>query len=147
MNVLKATSHSARFLARRGAVSNLKAVNKSRFYSATPAHGAAPKKESSNTPWAIGSLIIFGPLLFHLTSPPPKKKKQLEHVEHVASVAPVAKPQPVEEKQEEKPVAVKKVQKPYVLVGAGTASFAAAQAIKEKDPEANVKYDIFFVSR
>ena len=28
---------------------------------------------------------------------------------------------------------------PYVLVGAGTASFAAAKAIREKDPKAKVK--------
>jgi hypothetical protein len=44
--------------------------------------------------------------------------------------------------EEEKPAVVeepvKVIQKPYVLIGAGTASFAAAQAIKEKDPNANV---------
>lgn len=28
---------------------------------------------------------------------------------------------------------------PYVLVGAGTASFAAAKAIREKDPKAKVR--------
>jgi programmed cell death 8 (apoptosis-inducing factor) len=31
---------------------------------------------------------------------------------------------------------------PYVLVGAGTASFAAAKAIREKDPKAKVKLEI-----
>lgn len=88
---------------------------------------ATQQPSSSSTPWFLGSLIVFGPILFKLTSPPPKKKKQEEHVQPVAPVV-----------QQEAPV-VKKIQKPYVLIGAGTASFAAAQAIKQKDPEANVR--------
>lgn len=91
-------------------------------------------KTSSNTPWFIGSLIVFGPILFKLTSPPPKKAKPaVEHVAEPTSAIP------------EKPAAAAaaaaepvKIQKPYVLIGAGTASFAAAQAIKEKEPNANV---------
>ncbi|KAI8058795.1 apoptosis-inducing factor, mitochondrion-associated, C-term-domain-containing protein [Thamnidium elegans] len=131
MNILKTTTHSARFLQKRG-ISALKSrvvANKpaTRLYSTSQA-----PKEGSNVPWAIGSLLVFGPILFKLTSPPPSKKKAA--VEHV---------QPVEQQKKEEPVevavpVVKKVQKPYVLVGAGTASFAAAQAIKEKDPQANV---------
>lgn len=31
---------------------------------------------------------------------------------------------------------------PYVLVGAGTASFAAAKAIREKDPKAKVRESV-----
>ncbi|GAA5795408.1 hypothetical protein HPULCUR_000765 [Helicostylum pulchrum] len=131
MNILKTTTHSARFLQKRG-ISALKSrvvSNKptARLYSTS--HEAP--KEGSNVPWAIGSLLVFGPILFKLTSPPPSKKKAAieQHVE--------------QENKTEEPVevavpVVKKVQKPYVLVGAGTASFAAAQAIKEKDPQANV---------
>lgn len=143
MNILKTTTHSARFLQKRGisalksrVVSNKLAV---RLYS-TSQHEAP--KEGSNVPWAIGSLLVFGPILFKLTSPPPSKKKAAveQHVEHV---------QPVEKEKKEEPVevavtVVKKVQKPYVLVGAGTASFAAAQAIKEKDPQANVNRVFLF---
>ncbi len=36
---------------------------------------------------------------------------------------------------------------PYVLVGAGTASFAAAKAIREKDPKAKVYYVFIMCSR
>ncbi|KAI8638177.1 apoptosis-inducing factor, mitochondrion-associated, C-term-domain-containing protein [Parasitella parasitica] len=144
MNFLKATAgHSIRFTSRRGLVNTQKAT---RFYS-TPvvSHGSA-KAESSNVPWAIGSFLVFGPILFKLTSPPPPKKKDGDRTpSHVHTIQPtsntttaatVEKEQAGEEKEVAAPV--KKVQKPYVLVGAGTASFAAAQAIKEKNPEANV---------
>lgn len=138
MNVLKASGHSARFVQKRGLInlkSQLKNNNKVRFYS-TPADAVKKaSSEGSNVPWALGSLLIFGPLLFKLTSPPPSKKKVEEHPVAVPVTSPVAQK---EEKEEQVAVPVKKVQKPYVLVGAGTASFAAAQAIKEKDPEANV---------
>ncbi|KAI8359064.1 apoptosis-inducing factor, mitochondrion-associated, C-term-domain-containing protein [Choanephora cucurbitarum] len=141
MNFLKATGHSARFVQRRGlnlksqlAKNNFKLIQ--RPYS-TPSAGHA-SQEGSSVPWVIGSLLVFGPLLFKLTSPPPPKKKVKEFVEeHVP--APVAKVVVgADSEDKEKEVPVKQIQKPYVLVGAGTASFAAAQAIKEKDPEANV---------
>lgn len=141
MNILKTTGHSARFVQKRG-ISALKSqltpakpVRASRFYSTQQQH---VQKESSNVPWAIGSLLVFGPLLFKLTSPPPAPKKK-EIVEEKKET-PVEVAAPVEEEEEEETVEepVKVVQKPYVLVGAGTASFAAAQAIKEKDPQANV---------
>lgn len=128
MNFLKTAGRSARFASRRATLNNVKQSQALRAYS------SGPVKETSNVPWAIGSFFVFGPLLFKLTSPPPKKK-QVVHVE------------PAEEEKSEKeaveePAVVdtpaKVVQKPYVLIGAGTASFAAAQAIKEKDPEANV---------
>lgn len=150
MNFLKATTHSARFVQRRG-ISGLKSqftpksFGSARCYSS--ANHAAPKQESSSTPWVIGSLIVFGPLLFKLTSPPPSKKKATASHEHVAPVAPVTAVATEEKKEEAAAAApVKKVQKPYVLVGAGTASFAAAQAIREKDPEANVNSsDVFCI--
>jgi len=147
MNFLKATGHSVRFASKRGLINNFKSANinqkATRFYSATHAQQQA-QKESSNIPWAIGSFVVFGPILFKLTSPPPPKKKAVD--DHAPSHVQAATPAPVidaaDEEEEEKQVAapVKKAQKPYVLVGAGTASFAAAQAIKEKDPEANVSY-------
>lgn len=145
MNFLKATGHSVRFASKRGLINNFKSANINqkavRFYSATHAQQQA-QKESSNIPWAIGSFVVFGPILFKLTSPPPPKKKAVDdhapsHAAPTPAVAAVADEE--EEKEEEVTAApVKKAQKPYVLVGAGTASFAAAQAIKEKDPEANV---------
>ncbi|KAF1796248.1 apoptosis-inducing factor, mitochondrion-associated, C-term-domain-containing protein [Mucor lusitanicus] len=145
MNFLKATGHSVRFASKRGLINNFKSANINqkavRFYSATHAQQQA-QKESSNIPWAIGSFVVFGPILFKLTSPPPPKKKAVDdHApSHAASTPAVAAVADEEEEKEEEVTAapVKKAQKPYVLVGAGTASFAAAQAIKEKDPEANV---------
>ncbi|PHZ08571.1 apoptosis-inducing factor 1, mitochondrial-like protein [Rhizopus microsporus ATCC 52813] len=128
MNFLKSTGHSARFMQRRVTLNSLRYTNRARLYSTAT---GGPVKESSNVPWVIGSLLVFGPILFKLTSPPPPSKRT-NLTEHIAPV-------PVEE---EKPAAVeepaKVIQKPYVLIGAGTASFAAAQAIKEKDPNANV---------
>ncbi|KAI8069548.1 apoptosis-inducing factor, mitochondrion-associated, C-term-domain-containing protein [Gongronella butleri] len=110
------------------------AVRPSLRTTATRSYASSAHQSSSATPWAIGSLLVFGPLLFHLTSPPPKTKKHVE--------AAVQQPQqPTQQAQPETAAAVpakKKVQKPYVLIGAGTASFAAAQAIKEKEPLANV---------
>jgi programmed cell death 8 (apoptosis-inducing factor) len=152
MNILKATTHSTRFVS-KGGISSLKrsqvVATKSRFYSTAP---QALKTESSSIPWAIGSLIVFGPLLFKLTSPPPSKKNKSasEQVEHVAASKPKViavvegeeKDQESAQEEESSATAAEPVkqlvQKPYVLIGAGTASFAAAQAIKEKDPQANV---------
>ncbi|CAO3637451.1 unnamed protein product [Mucor hiemalis] len=138
MNFLKATTHSARFVQRRG-ISGLKSQIPSKSFGSTrcysTANHVAPKQEGSSVPWVIGSIAVFGPILFKLTSPPPSKKKAAAAHEHVTPVAPVTTE---EDKEEAVAAPVKKVQKPYVLVGAGTASFAAAQAIREKDPEANV---------
>ncbi|KAF7732580.1 Apoptosis-inducing factor 1, mitochondrial [Apophysomyces ossiformis] len=121
MNFVRLSARSAR-LSRHAALSarTYSPLQARTYTSATSQH-----KPSSNTPWAIGSLLVFGPLLFHVTSPPPKKKQPKPVVETVAPVT-----VPVEEER--------KVQKPYVLIGGGTASFAAAQAIKEKEPNANV---------
>ncbi|CEP07392.1 hypothetical protein [Parasitella parasitica] len=136
MNFLKATGHPIRFASRRRLVNTHKTA---RFYSTSVSSHGAAKAENSNVPWAIGSFLVFGPILFKLTSPPPSKKKTEGHTiapHPNATVAAVEKEQVEEDKATTVPV--KKVQKPYVLVGAGTASFAAAQAIKEKEPEANV---------
>ncbi|KAI7901681.1 apoptosis-inducing factor, mitochondrion-associated, C-term-domain-containing protein [Cokeromyces recurvatus] len=157
MNFLKTTRHSIRFAQKRGLVKlqlteGLRTTSLRPYSSTSPVHAHhVAKKESSNIPWVIGSLVVFGPLLFKLTSPPPPKKKNLQSNEHhnvPAVTPPVITPKEEEDKEESKtgdkkveeikPVTVKEVQKPYVLVGAGTASFAAAQAIKEKDPNANV---------
>ncbi|KAI8072156.1 apoptosis-inducing factor, mitochondrion-associated, C-term-domain-containing protein [Gilbertella persicaria] len=136
MNFLKATGRSTRFVQKRGLFKSQLFNTKfaQRSYSTTP----SAHQEGSSTPWVIGSLLVFGPILFKLSSPPPPKKKVKEVIEeHLPT--PVAKAIVGEEKEEKEPIfPAKRVQKPYVLVGAGTASFAAAQAIKEKDPEANV---------
>ncbi|CAO3645531.1 unnamed protein product [Cunninghamella blakesleeana] len=105
-----------------------------RVYSTSGQHTTTTTSTNSTTPWAIGSLLVFGPILFQLTSPPPKQKQ--EHIQQPVAQKEVKVEE--EEKKEVKSVSVKKIQKPYVLVGAGTASFAAAQAIKELEPEANV---------
>ncbi|KAI9261027.1 apoptosis-inducing factor, mitochondrion-associated, C-term-domain-containing protein [Sporodiniella umbellata] len=131
MNFLKTAGRSARFASRRATLSQMKRTQTVRAYST-----AGPAKEGSSVPWAIGSFLVFGPLLFKLTSPPPAKKSHVVH-----EVKKEEEPAEEPEEEEEKAIveeSVKAVQKPYVLVGAGTASFAAAQAIKEKDPEANV---------
>ncbi|CAO3590010.1 unnamed protein product [Absidia cylindrospora] len=105
------------------------------YTTAAPANPTAT--HGSTTPWAIGSLLVFGPLLFQLTAPPPKEKKQ-----HADTSHPAPPPQPEQPSIEAAPAPIatppKKIQKPYVLIGAGTASFAAAQAIKETEPDANV---------
>jgi programmed cell death 8 (apoptosis-inducing factor) len=128
MNFLKSAGRSARFAQRRANLSHFKGSQGYRLYSST----TPIKQEGSNVPWVIGSLFVFGPLLFKLTSPPPPKKKQV--IEHTPVPVNKEEPEAVVEEQ-----SVKSIPKPYVLIGAGTASFAAAQAIKEKDPEANVK--------
>ncbi|KAJ2961586.1 hypothetical protein NQZ79_g3143 [Umbelopsis isabellina] len=96
-----------------------------RFYSSHPASHSHP---TSTTNWFVGSLIVFGPLLFYLTSPP-ASKKQHGHADHAPSLV---------HKIEDAVAVVKAPAKPYVLVGSGTASFAAAQAIKEQEPNASV---------
>ncbi|CAM0135943.1 unnamed protein product [Umbelopsis sp. WA50703] len=95
-----------------------------RLYSSQP----GSHHPTGSTNWFVGSLIVFGPLLFYLTSPP-ESKKQHSHAEHAPSLV---------HKIEDAVAAVKAPAKPYVLVGSGTASFAAAQAIKEQEPNANV---------
>lgn len=96
-----------------------------RFYSSHPASHSNP---TGTTNWFVGSLIVFGPLLFYLTSPP-ASKKQHGHADHAPSLV---------HKIEDAVAVVKAPTKPYVLVGSGTASFAAAQAIKEQEPNASV---------
>jgi programmed cell death 8 (apoptosis-inducing factor) len=131
MNVLRTTTGRTARLARHNQLSRV-----TRGYST-----ASPKNNS--VPWAIGSILFFGPLLFKLTSPPPPAKKQHDvPVLHVPKKEEEPKVDAVAVAVEEP---VKKIQKPYVLIGAGTASFAAAQAIKEKDPEANVSILITLV--
>ncbi|RUS27131.1 hypothetical protein BC938DRAFT_483673 [Jimgerdemannia flammicorona] len=70
-------------------------------------------------------VIVIPTQLFYLTSPPPKNSS------HRRSDL---------QDQNDKTVPVTKGQDkdPFILVGAGTASFTAAQSIKEKNPEANV---------
>ncbi|KAI1314996.1 Apoptosis-inducing factor 1, mitochondrial [Mortierella claussenii] len=117
------------------------------------AHAHAPQSDAM---WVIGSLVFFGPLIYHLTAPPPRKKvTEAGHHNHIASSSSSSHKaaekkeeshQDESEAQDEKPAAPaaappKKHEKdfyPYVLIGAGTASFAAMEAIREKDPSAAV---------
>ncbi|KAI8098957.1 uncharacterized protein BX664DRAFT_320016, partial [Halteromyces radiatus] len=123
---------SAKRSTSRIARTNIVSTQYVRHYTSTQPSGHT----SNATPWAIGSLLVFGPLIFKLTSPPPKKRQQQQHHEEppvVQTTITVTEPTP------SPPAPVpKKIQKPYVLIGAGTASFAAAHSIKEVDPEANV---------
>ncbi|KAI9013999.1 apoptosis-inducing factor, mitochondrion-associated, C-term-domain-containing protein [Phycomyces nitens] len=125
MNILRGSVTRAPLVRLAGRVPARQRLAQRTYAQATPSSNVG-----TNTPWFLGSLIVFGPLLFKLTSPPPKKAKEVEHV--------VPTPEPVKAapviQTSEKP----KVQKPFVLIGGGTASYAAAKAIKEKDPLANV---------
>ncbi|KAI8987638.1 apoptosis-inducing factor, mitochondrion-associated, C-term-domain-containing protein [Mycotypha africana] len=155
MNCLKVTGRSTRFFQRKGSSSLTKSFlqqqqqrqlfrQQVRLYSTPTPH---VKDSGSNIPWAIGSLLVFGPILFKLTSPPPSKKRSaINHdlTQHVSPAEAAADKKPAGENDRlQTPPIVSvveksKIQKPYVLIGAGTASFAAAKAIKEKDPQANV---------
>ncbi|KAI8149749.1 apoptosis-inducing factor, mitochondrion-associated, C-term-domain-containing protein [Fennellomyces sp. T-0311] len=131
LNLLRASASRSTRLARPSAANSIGQISARRIAPRAYTTGSAPHSSasSSNTPWFIGSLLVFGPVLFKLTSPPPKQKQETVHVEPVATETP----------EPATPVATQpKIQKPYVLIGAGTASFAAAQAIKEKQPDANV---------
>ncbi|KAI9498205.1 apoptosis-inducing factor, mitochondrion-associated, C-term-domain-containing protein [Zychaea mexicana] len=136
MNLLRVSASRSVRIGRSSAVHSVGQISARRMalpraYTTGAAQQSSASSNSSNTPWFIGSLMVFGPILFKLTSPPPTKKTQEKaHVEPIAMetaepAAPATAPAP-------------KIQKPYVLIGAGTASFAAAQAIKEKQPDANV---------
>ncbi|KAI8388335.1 apoptosis-inducing factor, mitochondrion-associated, C-term-domain-containing protein [Radiomyces spectabilis] len=134
LNLLRASSH----LARSGVSLSARQLRRP----AMRTYATQPSKGGSNSPWFLGSLLVFGPLLFHLTSPPetPKPKPAVIQTESVSApaAAPVTAPVPTAEPTPVVTEAPKPIAKPYVLVGGGTASFAAAQAIKEKDPNANV---------
>ncbi|KAF9925039.1 Apoptosis-inducing factor 1, mitochondrial [Linnemannia zychae] len=106
----------------------------------TPAPAAHHHAES-DIAWVLGSLVVFGPLIYKLTAPPPRKKADDHH--HAPSHKKEAVVEPVKEEEEEKASAdaapqYEKDYYPYVLIGAGTASFAAMEAIREKDPSAAV---------
>ncbi|KAG0269152.1 Apoptosis-inducing factor 1, mitochondrial, partial [Linnemannia exigua] len=99
----------------------------------TPAAHAAPRSDS-DAAWVI----------YKLTAPPPKKKAG-ESDHHHAEAA--KEEEAVEEETTTTaaaPVAAAAATKhekdfyPYILIGAGTASFAAMEAIREKDPSAAI---------
>ncbi|KAK3840150.1 MAG: apoptosis-inducing factor, mitochondrion-associated, C-term-domain-containing protein [Linnemannia elongata] len=111
------------------------------YASHAPHTTPAAHHSESDAAWVIGSLLVFGPLIYKLTAPPPKKKAGESDHHH-------KKEEAVEEAAEEEetaaaaaaPAAVKneKDYYPYILIGAGTASFAAMEAIREKDPSAAI---------
>ncbi|KAF8934066.1 apoptosis-inducing factor, mitochondrion-associated, C-term-domain-containing protein [Dissophora ornata] len=122
-----------------------------RSYASTPAHGTghtgAAHHTDSDAAWVIGSLLVFGPLIYKLTAPPPRKKADVDHTHHSGSKQ--SKHNEGEDEAEEKEqhddgsssAASHKREKdfyPYILIGAGTASFAAMEAIREKDPSATI---------
>ncbi|RUP08586.1 hypothetical protein BC936DRAFT_140117 [Jimgerdemannia flammicorona] len=91
----------------------------------TPSSRHFSRSYSVNHTGASSKSSDYNFLLFYLTSPPPKNSS------HRRSDL---------QDQNDKTVPVTKGQDkdPFILVGAGTASFTAAQSIKEKNPEANV---------
>ena len=131
MNLLRASASRSARLGRSSTFHSMGKMSTPRMPRAYSTGSAPHSTQSSNTPWFIGSLMIFGPVLFKLTSPPPKKPE--EKIQHVATETVAAEPTPVAPT-----TPAPKIQKPYVLIGSGTASYAAAQAIKEKQPDANV---------
>ncbi|KAF9345817.1 Apoptosis-inducing factor 1, mitochondrial [Mortierella sp. AD094] len=107
--------------------------------SSQPAHTA--HQPSSDAAWVIGSLVFFGPLIYKLTAPPPRKKaSQVDH-HHASSSSHHKDSESNDAEANEVAAAVPKHEKdlyPYILIGAGTASFAAMEAIREKDPAAAI---------
>ncbi|KAF9105120.1 Apoptosis-inducing factor 1, mitochondrial [Mortierella sp. AM989] len=107
-----------------------------RTYASTPSQPAHPAHHtSSDAVW----------LIYKLTAPPPRKKAEVAH--HLASSSSHHKDSEDTEDNAAKPSnepvasAVPKYEKdfyPYILIGAGTASFAAMEAIREKDPSAAI---------
>ncbi|KAG0028916.1 Apoptosis-inducing factor 1, mitochondrial [Podila clonocystis] len=102
----------------------------------TSSHGTTPAHHhtDSDAAWVI----------YKLTAPPPKKKvgESDQHSSHKKEEVEVA-----EEAEEAEiapaaaSIASAKHEKgfyPYILIGAGTASFAAMEAIREKDPSAAI---------
>ncbi|KAG0356528.1 Apoptosis-inducing factor 1, mitochondrial [Podila minutissima] len=112
-------------------------------------HGNTPAQHhtDSDAAWVIGSLLIFGPMIYKLTAPPPKKKagESDHHSSHKKEEVEVAEEAEEAEEAETAPAAAStasaKHEKdfyPYILIGAGTASFAAMEAIREKDSSAAI---------
>ncbi|KAF9434619.1 Apoptosis-inducing factor 1, mitochondrial [Entomortierella beljakovae] len=109
-----------------------------------PAHHA--DKSNSEAFWAIGSLLVFGPLIYKLTAPPPKKKASDSHHDHSSShqsdsnknSEETHKAPLIESGAQSITIKAEKDFYPYILIGAGTASFAAMEAIREKDPSAAI---------
>ncbi|KAF9972313.1 Apoptosis-inducing factor 1, mitochondrial, partial [Actinomortierella ambigua] len=93
-------------------------------------HPTPANNSNSDTLWVI----------YKLTAPPPRKKAAADH--HPAPAKqPVQEAVEAEEAEAEEAPAAPKYEKdfyPYVLIGAGTASFAAMEAIREKDPSAAI---------
>ncbi|KAG0199638.1 Apoptosis-inducing factor 1, mitochondrial [Mortierella sp. GBA30] len=119
-----------------------------RSYASTSTHAAHHK--DSDAAWVIGSLVVFGPLIYKLTAPPPRKKaSEIGHGHASSPESHKTKAETAEEDAEEDDASAadattasapkhEKDFYPYILIGAGTASFAAMEAIREKDPSAAV---------
>ncbi|SJL07655.1 uncharacterized protein ARMOST_11005 [Armillaria ostoyae] len=87
----RAFTSSLRATLRRTALNRVAAPSCKRFNSTH-----APSARSSDTPWIIGSAVVFGPLFLYLLKPDGKK----EDHHHAKSEH---KPEPVEEKEAEAP--------------------------------------------
>ncbi|KAF8952892.1 Apoptosis-inducing factor 1, mitochondrial [Haplosporangium bisporale] len=110
-------------------------------------HGTTPAPHTnSDAAWVIGSLLVFGPMIYKLTAPPPKKKagESDHHESHKKAEEDAEEAEEAEETKTASVVASTASPKhekdfyPYILIGAGTASFAAMEAIREKDPTAAI---------
>ncbi|KAG0223950.1 Apoptosis-inducing factor 1, mitochondrial [Actinomortierella wolfii] len=111
------------------------------YASHTTPHAAPAHNPNSDTYWVLGSLAFFGPLIYKLTAPPPRKKVADHHSAPVKQPVQQSAEATEEAETEEAAPATPKYERdfyPYVLIGAGTASFAAMEAIREKDPSAAV---------
>ncbi|KAF9140720.1 Apoptosis-inducing factor 1, mitochondrial [Mortierella sp. GBA39] len=131
---------SSSSVAPRQALFSLRQTARS-YASHAPHTTPAAHHTESDAVWVIGSLLVFGPLIYKLTAPPPKKNAG-ESVHHHKEE--VVEEVVVEEEEETAAAAVPVATKhekdyyPYILIGAGTASFAAMEAIREKDPSAAI---------
>ncbi|KAG0255823.1 Apoptosis-inducing factor 1, mitochondrial [Mortierella polycephala] len=125
-----------------------------RSYASTSSNGAAAvhpthalHHTNSDAIWVIGSLLFFGPMIYKLTAPPPRKKGGEADHHHTSAQKNAGEEEDTAEAEkdtaatETAAVSVPKHEKdfyPYILIGAGTASFAAMEAIREKDPSAAI---------
>ncbi|KAG0364935.1 apoptosis-inducing factor, mitochondrion-associated, C-term-domain-containing protein [Gamsiella multidivaricata] len=111
--------------------------------SATATHHTA-HHPNSDAAWVIGSLLFFGPMIYKLTAPPPRKKTAEANHHHAATSShkkEVKQDLTDDAEEEDQEVPAAKYEKdfyPYILIGGGTASFAAMEAIREKDPSAAI---------
>ncbi|KAF9359501.1 Apoptosis-inducing factor 1, mitochondrial [Mortierella sp. NVP85] len=97
-------------------------------------YGSAPSHTSTSHGQHKDTDAVW--LIYKLTAPPPRKKAG--EVDHHHDAPKAAKHEEVKASAAASAPKHEKDFYPYILIGAGTASFAAMEAIREKDPNAAI---------